>query len=360
MPDTLVDENKGDLSARSTSILQETDHIRNRNIPKLSLARRDQITSEETRVKEVYDPAPHCDDDPLSRRLESPEQTSRSVINSARTGEFPEFGETGPGPEVEEEYGRPLSPGLQQALMTLTAGDRPRTPVSKKERRLKACETVQHQAFLKCLETVEDKSLYQDYLDNKMKDFNQSLVDEDNRRKEESKHKVKDALVVIQSQMEQYNERKRKEKLERKIPQKPFFLMGDSRGHDGPVRKEKANLSGSLIRDLEEQIQCNRDKKIVDKERKEAEERQYLDHIAMEMDLKNVAERVHHLEKQEALLTAWERDGHMRNLFRLQQHGADVVNKYITKNMSDMVPTAMTQKLSNRKNIGYDPRKSRL
>lgn len=329
------------MTSRSEDLLQQTSSIR--NVPSLTLPRRDQQTSDMQRERAVY----HA-------QYEDPAEEDYMVSPSRTQQPSTDFDEEGPG--------KALSPRLQEALMTLTMGDNNTSPINKKQRRLAACNAVQEQAFLKCLDNVESKSKFSDYTDAKTLKHYEALAERDRQKKEQQRMDVKDTLNALQMQMADTQERRKKEYLERKIPQKPFFLLGDSNtGGGGAVPPEgKANSANNLIKDLESQIRANRENKIKSRERRECEEREYLDHIAMEMDLKNVADRVQHLEKQQMLLTAWERDGHIRNLHRLQEHGANVVNNYISGNMSDMLPPPeQTNRGSLSKSVGYDPRKCR-
>ena len=94
----------------------------------------------------------------------------------------------------------------------------------------------------------------------------------------------------------------------------------------------------------------------VEKARKLEEERDYLDHVAMEIDLEAISEKATHLEKQQALLESWERDAHIRNLKKLQTAGTNSLKDYIYVNMPDADKAADTLKNSGFA-VGYDTRK---
>jgi len=92
--------------------------------------------------------------------------------------------------------------------------------------------------------------------------------------------------------------------------------------------------------------------------RKRLEEMEYLDFVAQEMDLQYVADRAAHLDKQRQLLESWERDGHIRNLKKLQEKGSvRAVSDYVDRNLSDALPLS-ARPSSQLMSIGFDPRKS--
>jgi hypothetical protein len=62
---------------------------------------------------------------------------------------------------------------------------------------------------------------------------------------------------------------------------------------------------GELYDVLQRQVAAREEKLASLKERKIQEEREYLEHIAIEMDMQNVAEHAAHLSKQSAMLEAW-------------------------------------------------------
>jgi hypothetical protein len=114
---------------------------------------------------------------------------------------------------------------------------------------------------------------------------------------------------------------------------------------------------------------------------------------AMVVELHNNMDRSAHLEKQRSLLEAWERDGHIRNLKKLQPFGVERVQDYIQRNLvadpfatatgplnytstvprnNATAPASMNLKATSELNksatlagklnmsIGYDPRKPKL
>jgi hypothetical protein len=121
------------------------------------------------------------------------------------------------------------------------------------------------------------------------------------------------------------------------------------------IMNKTRKVEKSFIGKLEQQIHENRQRKEMAKAQKQQEEREYLDHIAMEMDMKNVADHMNHLEKQQLLLSAWERDGHVRNLKRLQSNGVNSIRQYISTNVEEEEQDQ--EGLTGRMSIGYDSRK---
>jgi len=98
-------------------------------------------------------------------------------------------------------------------------------------------------------------------------------------------------------------------------------------------------------------------KKEMEKTRQSTEEREYLDHIAMELDLDAIEARAKHLKSQKILLESWERDAHVRNLKKLQQGGTVAVREYVSINLPE-AHDATTGKIkqSTGFSVGYDTR----
>lgn len=109
-----------------------------------------------------------------------------------------------------------------------------------------------------------------------------------------------------------------------------------------------------LSQELQNQIMKNSQKKLDNKLRALQEEKEYIDHVAMEIDMQYAAERSVHLEKQRTLLEAWEREGHIRNLKKLQNCGANTISDYVNSNLG-IDTTTIKKDMS----IGFDARKDR-
>jgi hypothetical protein len=97
-----------------------------------------------------------------------------------------------------------------------------------------------------------------------------------------------------------------------------------------------------------------------DKANQTLEEREYLDHIAMEMDLDAIEERAKHLQSQKILLESWERDAHVRNLKKLQVGGTNAVKEYVSVNLPDAQDAATGKLKTGFGSVGYDTRKGKL
>ena len=126
------------------------------------------------------------------------------------------------------------------------------------------------------------------------------------------------------------------------------------------IRVNKEELCGMLRAQMNKKEQDA----IEERERKLREEREYLDHVAIELDMQNVADKANHLSVQSELLEAWEREGHVKNLKKLQNSGINAVHGYIRSNLMDGTPDTMAKSYSARSeksaranmSVGYDPR----
>lgn len=96
-----------------------------------------------------------------------------------------------------------------------------------------------------------------------------------------------------------------------------------------------------------------------ERERSIQEEREYLDHVAIELDMQNASDRANHLAKQSTLLESWEREGHIKNLKKLQTSGINAVHGYMRTNLMDGTPDFNMTSYSARsdKSIGFDSRR---
>ena len=97
----------------------------------------------------------------------------------------------------------------------------------------------------------------------------------------------------------------------------------------------------------------NEEKRANEKFQKIKEEKEYLDHVAMEIDLQSALDRMEHLQKQQVLLEAWEKDSHIRNIEKLRDVGStDMVSTYVLENLA---PSDKSMKMSNM-GVGFDTR----
>jgi len=64
------------------------------------------------------------------------------------------------------------------------------------------------------------------------------------------------------------------------------------------------------------------------------------------------------------VLQAWEREGHIKNLRKVESYGKSAVNEYIQGNLAETTSTlrfpAATLGKTLNNSIGYDPRKGKM
>eukprot|EP01038_Epipyxis_sp_PR26KG_P011063 gene11063-14849_t len=255
-----------------------------------------------------------------------------------------------------------VSDDLQQLLDTISNKD---LAISKTEWRKRATDRVAEQAFLRCLEDVEFSS----YLDETAINESRRMQDDWKKGLVDNKKSKTRSVIEMKKALDQQMEVNRKKIEQEKIEDRGSamnFMMKD------PVLEEKMKFERmSMMRkakeSLQEQIRLNAERK--DKMRSDlvAKERDYLKQLSLEIDMQNIMKRSDHLEKQRVLLEAWERDGHIRNLKKLQPFGTMIVKDYVQTKFADpMVMTSTsTMALSNptvgqklNMSIGYDPRRS--
>jgi len=142
------------------------------------------------------------------------------------------------------------------------------------------------------------------------------------------------------------------------------FFLPDNAGNvlmpsgSVPGGQHKSAIKQGLRKDLKYQIKSNADKAVKLKALQLEEERDYLDQVAMEMDLEAISDRAAHLEKQKALLESWERDAHIRNLKKLQLAGANAVKDYVYVNLPEA--EAAKTKTTGFNSVGFDTRTGKL
>ena len=229
----------------------------------------------------------------------------------------------------------------------------------KKGRKLNACNMVQEQAFLRCLDTVAVGANYEDKWQLQSKDIRENQVAEEKIIQEKKSKDRKISQELLKQQIQSCRENSKKAELERNIADFKFHIGSENSGYvDDVLGPNGKKLDKTQIKKLEMQIQENKFRREHSKLSKRKEEKEYLDHVAMEIDMKNVSDHIEHLEKQQLLLSSWERDGHLRNLKRLQEQGARSVHKYINENVAEEIDPEI---LSRTKTvaIGFDSRSGR-
>ena len=261
-----------------------------------------------------------------------------------------------------------ISPGLQRALI-MAANEQQDVydnylDHDKRDKRLVASEHVLEQAYRRCLGSLESQARQEDVLNHQLRASYDSWMQAQRRKKDEAKDQMRSLEVFLQQQINEYHERKKRDKHERKNATISHELPGSlpmvlSTGvpktrtcsGDGPANPVS---NDELLQNLEYQIRTNKDKKDVSKKQALEEEREYLEHVAMELDMQSAAERTAHLQKQKTLLEAWEREAHIRNLKKLQRKGSTAVSSYMNTNLGGMENETLQMKSLG---IGYDSRK---
>ena len=151
----------------------------------------------------------------------------------------------------------------------------------------------------------------------------------------------------LDSQMAFNAKRAEDVRLDKKNSIMAFILPGDGKNRTPAAQAtakvdENGNLISSRVvvsRILEDQIAKNAMERTKARQSTLSSERDYLNRLSMEIELHNAMDRSSQLEKQRSLLEAWERDGHIRNLKKLQPFGVEPVQDYIQRNLASD-PTA--------------------
>jgi hypothetical protein len=290
----------------------------------------------------------------------------------------------------------PMPEELKELLSTLS---KKTTKAAKDEFRNQARTRVLEQAYMRCLNAVENDA----HMDDTTTQEAKQLLD-DWRYKASSLRAKKQADAAelrqsLDSQMSFNAKMAEDRRLEHKngliscilpegkerTPAAAAMVRYDAEGNPISSRRVVSKL-------LEEQIQKNAAEKEGQRQKTLNAERDYLNRLAVEIELHNAMDRSTHLEKQRTLLEAWERDGHIRNLKKLQPFGAEPVQDYIQRNLATdpyatstgpllytstvrpnaTAPASMMLKATSELNksatlagklnmsIGYDPRKPKL
>lgn len=257
---------------------------------------------------------------------------------------------------------RPISPGLQAVLMALEEHAE-LGAATKAELRNRAKARVEEEAYLRSLEHVESEARFEEKTQAVAQAMQEQFEDGLKSKLEGESSKKQTFKTLLDAQKIELEQRLHAEKQRLREGKAAFFLPESA----GCIENPPGALPGgpnyrtikqSLYDDLTFQIRSNAERTLRQKQQDLDEERDYLDHVAMELDLQNIAERVTHLEKQKALLASWERDAHIRNLRKLQVAGAGAVKDYIYVNLPEAAEAAEAKK-PGRFSIGYDYRKGK-
>jgi hypothetical protein len=237
----------------------------------------------------------------------------------------------------------------------------PVSPKTKLERQKEARQRVAQQAFLRCLGNLEETAV----MEKVTQDVAQAQFDEwektEIKKRQEVHSKGKDLRESLDVQIHRYEANKKKEKERRQAGVINYKLPGALPDELLPMPpRSKAEKHKEQHRTLTYQMKSKETAVTAEKERQLQEEKEYLDLVSMELDMEAAVDRVKHLKQQQTLLESWERDGHLRNLRKLQEAGStSLMNKYITSNLEreHLEESHAPSTFSKAVGVGYDTRK---
>lgn len=289
--------------------------------------------------------APEDFDRAPSREIESSERKfkggpsyemtgQRHELGGDQTFSFSESGGVGPtttmADDIEDSVPeRPISNDPTAALLRSLD-----SRLNKTGRQAAAREQVVEQAFLRCLSETEKKAQEDDYLGFQIEKSQMAWARSERHKREKLREECNSLKKTLDTQLDDFNSKLAAERLDRKMSKMSFLLPNSASGEIGDGTKVSTTSPEDRDR-LAEQIRLNEKRRVTTREQTVQEEREYLDHIAMELDMQNAVDRAKHLEKQRVLLEAWERDGHIRNLKKLQACGAAAIQGYMETNLPD-------------------------
>ena len=253
---------------------------------------------------------------------------------------------------------RPVSPGLQKVLEGYEK--ELFSHQAKIARRMKACDTVTQQAFDRCLNGIETEtklSDYTDYQDRMLRDDWNAYSAYQRTQKQKT---LDDIKRTVQQQMQIESDRRKADRLERKMTQVPLGLPGqvvlpvESRE---TIKKKKEELRCELRQTIDNEAAAKKELK----KKLDQEERDRLAVLAKEIDVEEVMDRRDKLTKQRDMLDAWEREAHIRNLKKIQKKKGNInnVQTYIeTANLRDKTYTPNSSRSGFMMgSVGFDSRK---
>ena len=259
----------------------------------------------------------------------------------------------------------PTPPDLRAVLDAI--GNR-NLKIGKDEWRNQAKERVIAQAFNRCLSEVEEEAKKEEHQRFEAKRQYDTWKDTMYSKKVHGKEQMVELKKALDEQLEHHQERMAKEKYDLKhstitsiLPETAGTVrtsFPDTVGEDGKI----INGRQRVAKDLEKQIESNAEKKQKEKMEALMKERDFMNRLSVETEFQKVMDRTQHLEKQKAMLEAWERDCHVKNVKKLQTHGSSLVKDYIDRNLVEHTGKTFDTTLSQSLNmsIGYDPRKGKL
>ncbi len=249
-----------------------------------------------------------------------------------------------------------MSPRTQELFLSLN--EITTNAVNKSDVREKAKAKVTEQLYLKTLEDLDKMAKDSDVINTACDGNADELIQIEKTRILKAKEDAKKLRAALDVQFDKQKTKKLQEKEDMRNSVAAFFLQDDSTfaPPGSTLGATKAKVKEDLRYQLVNQINKNMERRMNEKRNALIEESEYLDHVAMELDLENIAERAAHLEKQKTLLESWERDGHIRNLMKIQEKGTAAVHAYLTKNLPDAMPNARAKSTMT---VGFDTRKGK-
>jgi hypothetical protein len=259
---------------------------------------------------------------------------------------------------------RQLSPRVVELMAAMDQSlNEPK--VDKYELRKRAQDRVEMQAYLRSLDGIEGGAKEEERIDKQSEQLLTEWEDR-TRQKVDAFHQSKKTINGWLH--EQMASKKVKADEAKALKQKfqPSFFLPDNAGNvlmpsgSVPGGPHKTEIKEGLKKDLKYQIEYNARKAAIEKAKQLEEEKDYLDHVAMEIDLEAIQARHDHLSKQSSMLESWERDAHIRNLQKLKTSGTGAVKEYIYVNLPDAHEAKETIRTSGFTGIGYDTRTGKL
>lgn len=279
--------------------------------------------------------------------LPTPESKDEEKESSEeyKMDERPEMGYDGNDDDkyFDEYYGPEPGQDPDATLHDILMNMGPVSPQTRRQRTQAAREAVANEAFARCLTVAEQNAraeeLTSEYGKKQLQDWRQAEV----AKREQAHREMLESQRILDGQIEDYEGKMRTESENRRAGKIQYKLPGTVPDHllkHGPP-KTKKEMQKELFDTLGYMIRSNEQKARQDREDRIQEEKQYLDHVAMEIDLNSALDRAKHLQTQKDLLEAWEKDSHIRNIEKLRNAGrTQAVSSYISDNF--VVPTRET------------------
>ena len=285
------------------------------------------------------------------------------------------------------------SEDLKELLTTLS---KKTTAAAKAEFRNNAKNQVLEQAYMRSLNSVENGAYKDDMTTLEAKQLMEDWKHQQAMIRAQ-KHDEAYAIKAFLDEQKRHNAEKAEEARADKLIGQPHNVLPETSGHGRTPAAEKSMqydsegrpISGRIVvsKILSEQIKKNAKDKVQNRQATLDSERDYLNRLAMEIELHNAMSRSSQLEKQRTMLEAWEKEGHIRNLKKLQPFGVQPVQAYIQRNLAAdpyatstgplmytstlgnsaipanmLAATASVPSIASKLNmsIGYDPRRPKV